>query len=82
MLHARALSLESGEKTEEGGVNGGSYERAKAMNKKKRSEKMYTKRENHKRLKFTLRNYDPSTYSGIRFIRSPMGQIKFGCINE
>lgn len=56
MLHARALSLESGEKTEEGGVNGGSYERAKAINKEKRSEKMYTKRENHKRLKFTLRN--------------------------
>ena len=56
MLHARALSIESGEKTEEGGVNGGSYERAKAINKKKRSEKMYTKRENHKRLKFTSRN--------------------------
>lgn len=56
MLHARALSLERGEKTEEGGVNGGSYERAKAINKKKRSEKMYTKCENHKRLKFTLRN--------------------------
>ena len=30
MLHARALSLESGEKTEEGGVNGGSYERRRA----------------------------------------------------
>ena len=39
MLHARALSLESGEKTEEGGVNGGSYERAKAINKKKRERK-------------------------------------------
>ena len=54
MLHARALSLERGEKTEEGGVNGDSYERAKAINKKKRSEKIYKKRENHKRLKVTL----------------------------
>lgn len=57
MLHARALSLESGGKTEEGGVNGGSYERAEPYKQeKKRSEKMYTKRENHKRLKFTSRN--------------------------
>ena len=39
MLHARALSLERGEKTEEGGVNRGSYGRAKATNKKKGSEK-------------------------------------------
>ena len=49
-----ALSLESGEKTEEGGVNRGSY--ARATNKKKRSEKMYTKCENRKRLKLTLKN--------------------------
>lgn len=40
MLHARALSLERGEETEEGGVNGGYYGRAKATKKKKRNENL------------------------------------------
>lgn len=39
MLHARALSLERGEETEEGGVKGGYYGRAKATNKKKKERK-------------------------------------------
>lgn len=43
MLHARALSLESGGKTEEGGVNGGSYERAKPYKQEKKGAKKCTK---------------------------------------